>query len=334
MTITVMPYDESWPMQFAELERRYRIALADVALLAIEHVGSTAVPGLVAKPIIDIDIVVTREYVAAAADALERIGYVALGELGIPDRWAFKAPAGSAATNTYITVEGCLSLRNHLGVRDVLRRDAVLRAHYAEVKLQLASRVDDIETYIAGKSAVLQTILERAGINADERRRIDGINRDVRIREYRDGDAPALWRVFHSSVHQLARSEYDDVQRNAWAPETFDATEWAELIARLRPFVVEDDSEIVAYADLQPDGYIDHFFVAGNAGKRGIGTRLLTHLLAAARARGIHTQYAHVSLTAQSLFSHFGFIIETNRTVRTRGVAMRNALIRRMGAAN
>ena len=329
MTIEVVAYDHQWPAWFAALKQRYRTVLQHVPVLAIEHVGSTAVPGLAAKPIIDVDIVVERVDVAAASAALEALGYVPLGELGIPDRWAFRAPAGDIATNTYVTVAGCLSLRNHLAVRDTLRTDAALRDEYASVKHGLALRVDSIEAYVAGKSEVLLRILARAGLRDDELRRIDGINQHVRIRGYREGDAPALRRVFHTSVHALARGDYDAEQRNAWAPDDHDAHDWAAQMTRLQPFVVEDDA-IVAYADLQPDGYIDHFFVAGHAGGRGIGTRLLTHLLEEARERGIGMQYAHVSLTAQSLFAHFGFVVEDERTVVTRGVSMRNALMRRV----
>ncbi len=141
---------------------------------------------------------------------------------------------------------------------------------------------------------------------------------------------PRCGGVFHSSVHALARGEYDAEQRDAWAPDEHDVDDWSVRMARLQPFVVEDGDVIVAYADLQPDGYIDHFFVAGAAGGRGIGTRLLTHLLDVAQARGIGMQYAHVSRTAQSLFAHFGFVVEEARTVVARGVSMRNSLMRRV----
>ncbi len=192
MAIEVVAYDPRWPAWYAELELRYRMALRQVPVLAIEHVGSTSVPGLAAKPIIDVDIVVERGDVADASAALEALGYVPLGELGIPDRWAFRAPAERIATNTYVTVAGCLSLRNHLAVRDTLRAHAPLRDEYAVVKRQLALQVDSIDAYIAGKSEVLQKVLARAGFADEELRRVDGINRHVRIREYREGDAPAL----------------------------------------------------------------------------------------------------------------------------------------------
>lgn len=77
------------------------IADAKVPVVAIEHVGSTSVPGLAAKPVIDCDIVVAEGDIAAATDVLVSLGFSPLGELGIPERWAFKEPARLAGTNTY-----------------------------------------------------------------------------------------------------------------------------------------------------------------------------------------------------------------------------------------
>jgi GrpB-like predicted nucleotidyltransferase (UPF0157 family) len=134
--IVVADYDVAWPRRFGQLRREYATAMAaaGVAVAAIEHVGSTSVPGLAAKPVIDCDIVVARRDVAAGAEVLTGLGFTPLGELGIPLRWAFKEPARLAGTNTYIVVAGSLSLRNHLAVRDILRADPDLRRQYAAVK--------------------------------------------------------------------------------------------------------------------------------------------------------------------------------------------------------
>jgi GrpB-like predicted nucleotidyltransferase (UPF0157 family) len=120
---TVHDYDPAWPDRFEALREQYVAAFADAKMpvVAIEHIGSTSVPGLAAKPVIDCDIVVDEEDVAAATEVLLGLGFSPLGELGIPARWAFKEPARLAGTNTYVTVDGCLSVRNHRAVRDTLR---------------------------------------------------------------------------------------------------------------------------------------------------------------------------------------------------------------------
>ena len=117
--ITVAAYSPDWARQFRLVAAALAHALVDVPIVSIEHVGSTAVPGLPAKPILDIDVVVPREVVDAAIAALERAGYVHLGDLGLTDREAFTAPDESPARNVYVCVTGTLHLRNHLAVPDL-----------------------------------------------------------------------------------------------------------------------------------------------------------------------------------------------------------------------
>lgn len=100
------------------------------------------------------------------------IGFTPLGELGIPLRWAFKEPARLSGTNTYVIAAGCLSLRNHLAVRDVLRVSVELREEYAAVKRRAAVRAANIDEYGQAKSAVLQKILTASGLTDAERESI------------------------------------------------------------------------------------------------------------------------------------------------------------------
>ncbi len=175
--IIVVEPDPQWAERFATIRRELQASLAGVPVIAIEHVGSTSVPGLAAKPIIDVDIVVARPYVRIATDALESSGYVSLGDLGVPDRIAFRAPNEGIRRNVYVTVEGCLSLRNHLGLRDVLRGDPQLRDEYSAVKRRLATETGDIDVYVDGKTAIIRRILERAGLSDSDLDEIEGINR-------------------------------------------------------------------------------------------------------------------------------------------------------------
>jgi GrpB-like predicted nucleotidyltransferase (UPF0157 family) len=173
--IQVVEYDPTWPRRFDRLRSEYADAFsaAGVPVMAIEHVGSTSVPGLAGKPIIDCDIVVAEEDVAAASKTLVDLGFRPLGELGIPLRWAFKEPGRLAGTNTYVIVDGCLSLRNHLAVRDVLRSDPVLRNEYAAVKRRVGASAADIDEYGRGKNAIVQRILAAAELTEAERASID-----------------------------------------------------------------------------------------------------------------------------------------------------------------
>ena len=161
--IEVVDWSPRWAEQFDEVAGVLRTALADVPSARVEHVGSTSVPGLAAKPILDIDVIVPAQDVAAAVEALESIGYAHRGDLGVAGREAFLAP-GEPRRNVYVCTAGTTHVRNHLAVRDVLRSRADLRDAYAAAKQALAADpAMDIDTYVAGKSGVLQQVLEVSG---------------------------------------------------------------------------------------------------------------------------------------------------------------------------
>ena len=177
MTIQVVPYREQWPTQFAEVEAALARALAGVPVVGIEHVGSTSVPGLAAKPILDIDIIVERADVGAAIAALAAAGYQHRGDLGVTDRDSLLAPDADPKRNGYVCVAGTLHLRNHLAVREVLRRRPDLRDRYAAVKLALASDPGmDIDTYLDGKSDVLLEVLGHSDLSEQEKALIFALN--------------------------------------------------------------------------------------------------------------------------------------------------------------
>lgn len=95
------------------------------------------------------------------------------GDLGVTGREAFVAPDDDPRRHVYVCAAGTLNVRNHLAVRDVLRRRDDLRDEYAAVKTVLAATPGiDITSYTAGKSAVLQKVLAVAGLTDDERHRI------------------------------------------------------------------------------------------------------------------------------------------------------------------
>lgn len=175
--ITVEPYSPDWARQFCLVADALEAALAGLPVASIEHVGSTAIPGLRAKPVLDIDVIVARDVVPDAISALERAGYAHRGDLGLTDREAFEAPDEAPARNVYLCVAGTLHVRNHLAVRAALRAHPALRDRYGRVKQRLASEPDmDIRHYIAGKSAVLQDILAVSDLTAEEKQQIYALN--------------------------------------------------------------------------------------------------------------------------------------------------------------
>jgi GrpB-like predicted nucleotidyltransferase (UPF0157 family) len=162
--VVVVDYDPAWPDVFAALRARLWPVVADLAT-SIEHVGSTSVPGLAAKPIIDFDIVVpTAERMPAVIEQLVGLGYRHRGDLGVPGREAFYRPPESVVHQVYVCVAGIASLRNHLAVRDYLRANPAVASEYGALKKELARQFpDDIDSYIEGKSELLGRILAASG---------------------------------------------------------------------------------------------------------------------------------------------------------------------------
>lgn len=156
--VLVVDYDPTWPNMFEALQRPVWEAVRDVAI-SVEHVGSTAVPGLAAKPIIDIDVVLASSAnMPEAIGRLATLGYVHHGNLGIEDREAFASPQGLPAHHLYVCPQGSAALANHLALRDFLRRDSVAAAKYGRIKKQLAARYpDDIDGYVAGQADFILT---------------------------------------------------------------------------------------------------------------------------------------------------------------------------------
>jgi GrpB-like predicted nucleotidyltransferase (UPF0157 family)/ADP-ribose pyrophosphatase YjhB (NUDIX family) len=161
-TVEIAEYDPAWPERFRALADRAASALGDL-VLAVEHVGSTSVPGLAAKPVIDMDVVVRREDVDAAIGRLATLGYVHRGELGIPGRHAFRAPPGEAKHHLYLCVAGSSGLTDHLRFRDHLRAHPNAAAEYATLKRRLAEQHrDNPEAYQHAKSAFVDARTRRA----------------------------------------------------------------------------------------------------------------------------------------------------------------------------
>ncbi|RQO60471.1 GNAT family N-acetyltransferase [Paucibacter sp. KBW04] len=149
-----------------------------------------------------------------------------------------------------------------------------------------------------------------------------------RIRRYNPGEESILFNVYYTSVHQLATREYSQEQIQAWAPRDRDASLWEERIRGINPFVAELNGELVGYSDLQPSGYIDHFFVSGSHARCGIGTALMNHILQEAMSTGLHELTSDVSRTAQPFYEKFGFTVIEQRQPKVRGVVIPNAFMR------
>ncbi len=165
--VRVVAYDPQWSDDFERIRAELCPALGDRAL-AIEHVGSTSVPGLAAKPIIDIDVVIaSRDDLPDIIRLLAAIGYTHEGDIGIPGREAFKYAGKEHLRqhHLYVCARDAEELRRHIVFRDYLRAHPDAAAWYGRVKTEGAALYpDDIDGYIAHKTPCVQALYKACGL--------------------------------------------------------------------------------------------------------------------------------------------------------------------------
>jgi GrpB-like predicted nucleotidyltransferase (UPF0157 family) len=164
MSIRLAPYDPAWPARFEREVERIRAACAPLPI-RLDHVGSTAVPGLAAKPIIDVlgarpagsD---PTPYVAA----MTGLGWAHRGENGVPGRDYFRLGDPERTHHLHLFEEGHPRWQAHLDFRDALRARPALRREYERLKRTLAARFpEDREAYTSAKAPFIEAVLAAAG---------------------------------------------------------------------------------------------------------------------------------------------------------------------------
>lgn len=165
--VIVVPYDKGWKTAFEEIKKELECALGNL-IIGIEHVGSTSVEGLSAKPCIDIDIIIQDYSVfGQVVKSLETIGYIHEGDLGIRDREAFQYAHKPHLQkhHLYVCIQQSEELKRHITFRDFLRSNPEAAKKYGLTK-ETAARLfpDDIEAYIAFKTPCIEELYQLCGL--------------------------------------------------------------------------------------------------------------------------------------------------------------------------
>ncbi|MEN2465494.1 GrpB family protein [Ornithinibacillus sp. JPR2-1] len=157
--VEVCSYSEKWPAMFLEEVEKLKLIYRD-EIIAIHHIGSTSVPGLKAKPIIDIMPVVRDiNNVDKYNQEMQEIGYMPKGENGIPGRRYFQKGGDNRSHHVHIYQVGSFEIKRHLAFRDYLQRHPDVRNRYGELKERLAQQFPyDIQSYINGKERLAREI--------------------------------------------------------------------------------------------------------------------------------------------------------------------------------
>lgn len=169
--VVVQTYDENWKKDFAFIRDELNTVLNGL-VLGIEHVGSTSVEGLSAKPIIDIDVVIQdRTSLPSVISALQKIGYIHEGDLGVPGREAFKYSGKEHLKkhHLYVCAEDSEELKRHIAFRDYLRENPDAVAEYSRIKEEGARMYPwDIDKYIEHKTPFIEMIYKRIGLETNK----------------------------------------------------------------------------------------------------------------------------------------------------------------------
>ena len=155
----------------------------------------------------------------------------------------------------------------------------------------------------------------------------------MRIRLYTDADLAAVAQLFTDAVHGIAASHYDEVQRNAWAPQPPDPGIWEARLKPLKVLVAQDTENsgdaLLGFVGYEEDGHIDLMFSSPLAARRGVATQLLGRAEAALRELGVAQLFTEASLLGQPFFARHGFTVKEEQQVERRGVQfLRYAMVK------
>jgi putative acetyltransferase len=148
----------------------------------------------------------------------------------------------------------------------------------------------------------------------------------ITIHPYYLGVERELFNIFTSAIRDICIKDYSQEQINAWLPSEYRSQEWKKRLEGINPYIAMLDENIAGYADIQEDGYIDHFFVGAKYQSQGIGKALMNSLLGNTKSE---RAYSHVSITAKPFFEKNGFVVVKENTAVIRGVELRNFVMER-----
>ncbi|HLO79595.1 MAG TPA: GrpB family protein [Chitinophagaceae bacterium] len=178
----IKPYEPHWKTEFEKIKTVLESALQNIDV-DIQHVGSTAIPGLPAKPILDIDIIIgDKKALDEVSSRLEKLGYINKGEQGIAGRFAFRQgsefiPANWPAHHLYVCFSDSLALKNHILFRDALWQDQKLVEKYSSLKMALVNEKGMTrEEYQKRKTEFIISVLKDLGLETDELNQITNEN--------------------------------------------------------------------------------------------------------------------------------------------------------------
>ncbi|MDF1678857.1 MAG: bifunctional GrpB family protein/GNAT family N-acetyltransferase [Legionellaceae bacterium] len=285
--IEVEPYNPSWLNQFEQEAEHIQKALGENCI-AVHHIGSTSVPGLFAKPIIDIMPVVKDIMLVDSRESeMLKLGYVAKGECGILFRRFFIKGKDRRAYNVHIFQLGSPVIDKHLLFRDWLREHPIDREAYGALKQEIIQKgVKDIEAYLEKKDTFVTKLIRKTGYKG------------LRIVH------PMLYKEWES-VRKMRQSYIFD------AIKSHDPYEWTFDHPDHWHFILNQGVDIVGYAHIQrwpEDRVALRIIIIDEAYQhRGLGRAFLTMLEQWLKEKNVRSIHVESSPEAEQFYKHLGY---------------------------
>jgi len=307
--IIVVPYNKSWKTEFEKIKNYIWPAIKDISI-SVEHVGSTSVEGLYAKPIIDMNIVIERDMLPLIINRLADIGYAHEGDLGIKDREAF-GYAGKPHLMThhlYVCPKDSAEHMRQTAFRDWLRTHPEDCEKYSNIKLEMAKKFPhDIDNYIKGKEPVVMEIYKKCGIAPYK----------FSYRKADINDADILAKIRSKFLAEANDTEAEREQMEAANRAYFEKTLADDSFVA---WLALEGNKIVATSGLSfyavpphhsnPSrnvAFVMNMYTLPEYRRQGLATRLLEMIVDEAKSRG----YKKITLSAtemgRPLYEKFGF---------------------------
>ena len=144
------------------------------------------------------------------------------------------------------------------------------------------------------------------------------------VRDYEDGDAESICRLFYETVRTVNLGDYSPEQVRAWAPEIPDPAAWHERMSGRHTLVADEGGEVVGFAELEESGHLDMLYCRADAVGRGVGSLLLAAVEGKARNLGLARISTEASITARPFFGRRWFAVLRRNTVWQEGIALTN----------
>ena len=310
--IELKEYDPAWAALYEAERQKINNALKRNGII-IEHVGSTSVPGLCAKPIIDILLLVEDpsdedSYVPE----LEKAGYAM--RVREPDWYGHRMLKGTnPEVNLHVFSIGCGEAQRMLDFRDWLRTHEADRNLYADTKRCLVQkRWKYLQDYADAKSGVVREIFKH-------------IVPTYKICQLTELYIPEMQALFHDTIITINSKDYAKEEVEDWASCGNSIEHWKELLAKNDYVgVLDGQDRIIGFSSMNAEGYLHSMFVHKDWQGKGVATLLLTEVEKMARCYSVHKISVEASITARPFFEKHGYKVVKEQQAKAYRLYLRN----------